>query len=99
MRYPRLGARTVLALPCVSRKSSSLAKGQRPFGSLAPPTGPVWSLARPTDEQELIPTGLRGATAGLLEDIIVNGIDRRERDASDVGIRYAYAKRFFDADH
>jgi hypothetical protein len=61
----QVGARAVLALPCVSRKSSFFAKGQRPFGSLAPPTGSICqscptnragpeSHSHPTDERELI---------------------------------------------
>jgi hypothetical protein len=41
----------------------------------------------------------RCATAGLLENIIVHGIDGSESDSSNVGVRYANAERFFDAHH
>jgi len=102
-----LGNRTSAAL---RGRSGASPHQQGAFGSLAPATKAV-RVPRPTnragpeshshttDERELIPTSSRCAAAGLLEDIIVNGIDRCERDASDVGIRYAYAESFFDADH
>jgi len=84
-----LGNRTSVALRISSGRSGASPHQQGRSGVSFPLT----------DERGLIPTGSRCATAGLLEDIIVNGIDRCERDASDVGIRDAYAERFFDADH